>query len=161
MGYRSAADLIISMRARLRVRCGDESRVSHGGAADRRLSDVGWAKARSSRRAHRGTALVDTRSLSSGRPKGGPVCFAHPTRWLFTPRPLARFPSVAKCPLRCSQASSARLGIAATAQIAKNTAQPADAAMKPAPDDRYVRPTAASAVSNAYWVAGGGGVRER
>lgn len=45
-------------------------------------------------------------------------------------------PSLEKCPPRCSHQSSTRLGRPASAQIAKNQAQPVEAAMKPAPDDR-------------------------
>ena len=48
----------------------------------------------------------------------------------------------------------------ASMQITKNQAQPVDSAMKPAPDDKYVRPTAASAVSNAYCVAVCSGFRQ-
>src|SRR6185437_3879706 len=58
-----------------------------------------------------------------------------------------------KWPRRCSQASKTKLGSPASAQIRKNQTQPVDPAMKPAPDERYVRPTAASAVNSAYCVA--------
>src|SRR5215467_6729559 len=44
--------------------------------------------------------------------------------------------SVAKCPRRCSHARSNRLGMPANIQIMKNHIQPADCAMKPAPDER-------------------------
>lgn len=64
-----------------------------------------------------------------------------------------------KCPPRCSSQRRIRLGSPATAQIAKYQAQPVASATKPPPDDRYVRPTAASAVSNAYWVAVCSGLR--
>src|ERR1700688_4680702 len=43
--------------------------------------------------------------------------------------------------------------MAASAQIAKKAAQPVAAATKPAPEERYVRPTAASAVHSANCVA--------
>jgi iron(III) transport system substrate-binding protein len=45
----------------------------------RRSRAVGWAKARSARRAHQARPEVGTRSLSSGPPKAGPGGFAHPT----------------------------------------------------------------------------------
>ena len=46
-----------------------------------------------------------------------------------------------------------KLGIATTDEITKNQNQPVDSATKPPPDDNVVRPTAASAVSNANCVA--------
>jgi len=41
-----------------------------------------------------------------------------------------------KCPRRCSHASKSKLGSPASMQITKNHTQPADSAMKPAPDER-------------------------
>jgi len=60
-------------------------------------SPVGWAKARSSRRAHADAATVGTRSLSSGPPKAGPGGFAHPTGQseFSAPRLLARLAGIA------------------------------------------------------------------
>jgi hypothetical protein len=44
--------------------------------------------------------------------------------------------SPSKCPDRCNSQSRTRLGSPASAQMAKNQAQPVASAMKPAPDDR-------------------------
>ena len=63
-------------------------------------------------------------------------------------------------PGRLQPGSSSRLGNPASAQITKNHTQPVPSAMKPAVDDRYVRPTAASAVSSAYCVAVCSGLRQ-
>jgi hypothetical protein len=67
--------------------------------------------------------------------------FDDDAKWqVFPPKELAgqldRCSSAAKWPRHCSQASSSRLGIPASTQIAKNSGQPALSAMKPAPSDR-------------------------
>ena len=44
--------------------------------------------------------------------------------------------SVSKCPRRCNQVNSIRLGIATSTQIAKNSGHPVALAMNPAPEDK-------------------------
>jgi hypothetical protein len=74
-GVKTASPRVMVFAARRAI-----SAISLSSSADCFIvMSVGWAKARSSRRAHADTTMVGTRSLSSGRPKAGPVGFAHPT----------------------------------------------------------------------------------